>query len=1188
MLLEDLESAYQQLHLGSSVTLPAKSTSFQSWARRLQAHARSASLSSEASLWLDEARQNVAPLPTDASGPNTPSSERSVSISLDPEETKLLLQEVPTAWRAHINDVLLTALARALCEWTGQSQALVNLEGHGREDLFDDVDLSRTVGWFTSFTPVLLPVPEGGSSGESLRAVRDSLRRLPHHGIGFGLLEWLGPPDLAQRLQALPVPQVAFNYLGQFDAAAASSRLFSLASEPSGPVLSPSGERLHVLEVNGSVFQGRLQLAFGYSAHLHHAATIERLSQRFLHHLRALISSRASEDARRFSPGDFPLASLSQPALDSLLRQAGPDVEDLYPLTPTQQGILFHALLSSSAYFEQDSWTITSALDLPAFLRAWSVCLQRHTILRSSFHWEGLEAPLQVVHSQVELPFELLDWSHLPAAEQRTRFEQLIRQDKQRGLDLRRAPLVRLTAIRLAEESLRFIWSHHHLLVDGWSLGLLMKEVFSLYESFRSGVAPPSVPGVPFHDYIAWLSRREASGDEAYWRSYLEGLTAPTPLPADTHAAATQGQSPTYPTLVLEFSPEDTARLQSFARQQQLTLHTLALASWGLVLSRYCGEQDVVFGNTVAGRPPELPGSDSMVGVFINSLPVRVRLPSASVPVMDWLQSLQAQQLEQRQYEHSPLVQVQAFSQVPRGLPLFESLLVFENFPLDASLLGSSSSFQVSDVQGFEHTNYPLNLSFLPGKSLRLRLVYEEPRFESASMQRMLEHLRTALLTLTSSAHVGDLSLLTEAERQQVLVEWNDTAADVPADASATPSSRPRPGAPRTLSPSSSARTPSPTASSTSAPTNSPTTCSPWASAPRCVSPCASSARSTWPSACSASSRPAPPTCPSTLPTPPSAWLSCCATPSLPSSSPSPISPTELPVQNELLVLLDSEWDSLISLQPTHTPAVPSLPDSLAYVIYTSGSTGQPKGAMLSHRGVVNYLLWCTQAYAVSDGGGAPVHSSLSFDLTVTSLLAPLVVGRRVVLVPESQGVEGLAQSLLAGDTFSLVKLTPSHLRLLEQQLPADKVAAPHAIPSSSAARPSPPTCSPSGVLTLLSPAWSTSTAPPRPSSAAACTPSCPAKPSPAPSPSAAPSPIPASTSSTPTCSPSPSASPASSSSAEPRWPAATSAAPISPPSASSPTPSPPSPAPGSTAPATRRAGWPTAASSTWAGSTSR
>ena len=644
VLLEDLESSYLRLQQGLEVALPAKTTSFQSWAHRLQEHARSESLSAEAPLWLDEARAQVAALPTDASGPNTHASERSVSVHLEAEETRLLLQEVPISWRAHINDVLLTALAQALSEWTGQSQVLIHLEGHGREDLFEDVDLSRTVGWFTSLAPVLLSVPTGGSAGECLRSVRDSLRRLPHHGIGFGLLERFGPADLAQRLQALPAPRVAFNYLGQLDASASSSRLFSLSHEPSGAQTAPSGTRLHVLEVNGSVLGGQLQLAFSYSAHLHHASTIEHLSQRFLLHLRALISHRSSEDARRVSPGDFPLAPISRPSLEAVLRRTGPDIEDLYPLSPTQQGMLFHALLSpeSSTYFEQLSWTVTSALDLPAFLRAWNTCLQLHSSLRASFHWEGLDTPLQAIHSRAELPFELLDWSDLPASEHHDRFEQLLSEQRQLGFDLSRAPLMRLTAVRLAEDSVRFLWSHHHLLVDGWSLGVLMKEVFSLYDASRSGPASQLGGRPSYRDYIAWLQRRDTSSDEAWWRSYLRGFSAPTPLPADSHASPPQGQPSTHSTLELNLSTEETASLQAFAREHQLTLHTLAIASWGFVLSRYSGESDVVFGNTVAGRPPELPGSDSMVGVFINSLPIRVQIPSGSSPLRPWLQSLQA------------------------------------------------------------------------------------------------------------------------------------------------------------------------------------------------------------------------------------------------------------------------------------------------------------------------------------------------------------------------------------------------------------------------------------------------------------------------------------------------------------------------------------------------------------------
>ncbi|NOK39008.1 amino acid adenylation domain-containing protein, partial [Corallococcus exercitus] len=309
VLLEDLETICLQLLRSEPPSLPSKSTSFQSWARRLQAHGHSVALAAEAPLWLEEGRAHVAPLPLEAAGENLRSSERTHAIAFDAEETRLLLQEVPTAWRARINDVLLTALAQALAEWTGHSDVRVHLEGHGREELFADVDTSRTVGWFTSLVPVLLRVPADGGTGTRLRAIRDSLLRLPHHGIGHGLLKWMGPEALSQSLHSQPPPQVAFNYTGQFDTTATSSQLFVRASEATGPSLDPSGTRFHVLEVNGNVQQGQLRFLFSYSERLHSEATIATLASRFQHHLRALITERHSEDARRFSPGDFPLAS---------------------------------------------------------------------------------------------------------------------------------------------------------------------------------------------------------------------------------------------------------------------------------------------------------------------------------------------------------------------------------------------------------------------------------------------------------------------------------------------------------------------------------------------------------------------------------------------------------------------------------------------------------------------------------------------------------------------------------------------------------------------------------------------------------------------------------------------------------------------------------------------------------------
>ncbi|RYZ31305.1 MAG: non-ribosomal peptide synthetase, partial [Myxococcaceae bacterium] len=334
-----------------------------------------------------------------------------LSVQLDAEETRLLLQETPAGWRARIHDVLLTALALALREWTGQSSALIDLEGHGREELFADVDMSRTVGWFTSVTPALLRLPMGGTHGDSLRAVRDSLSQWTDHGIGYGLLRFMGPREVRERMAAFPQAQVAFNYLGQLDGTANASTLFSMGDEPIGMSVDPQSLRTHLLSINGSVREGRLGMHFGYSHHLHHAATIESLAQGFLASLRTLIAQRHSEDSRRMTPGDFPLARISQPALDRLLASQGPTVEDVYPLSALQQGMLFHALRApdSGFYFEQRSWSIHSHVDIALFQKTWQAVVDRNPILRTGFVWNDLETPLQVVHSHATLPFEQHD-----------------------------------------------------------------------------------------------------------------------------------------------------------------------------------------------------------------------------------------------------------------------------------------------------------------------------------------------------------------------------------------------------------------------------------------------------------------------------------------------------------------------------------------------------------------------------------------------------------------------------------------------------------------------------------------------------------------------------------------------------------------------------------------------------------
>ncbi|HEX8820243.1 MAG TPA: amino acid adenylation domain-containing protein, partial [Archangium sp.] len=745
-LLEDLSTACVQLRRGEAVAFPPKSTSFKAWAGQIQEYARSEKLGRELERWVEECSPTGHALPVDGpGGANTLASARGLTVELEVEETRALLQEVPAAWRARTDEVLLAALALGFQRWTGGSELRVELEGHGREDLFPGVDLSRTVGWFTSVYPVRLKAPTDASPGDVLRAVRDSLRQVPDRGIGYGLLRYLGEGEAVERLRAMPRAEVAFNYLGQFDGTAAqASSLFTLAREPSGPAASEHGLRTHLLEVNGLVLEGRLRLTFGYSENLHTRATVEALAQGYLGALRELISQRTSADALRYTPADFPLARLERETLARVLPPGEP-VEDVYPLSPMQQGLLFHALLSpgTGVYLVQSSWSFHSPLDTAVFQRAWAALVQRHAILRTSFRWEGLNEPVQVVHARPELPWQELDWRGLSETEQRARLETFLAEDRARGFELSRAPLMRVAVMRLAEGVHHIVWTHHHLLLDGWSLGLIFKDLFAFYETFARGEQPTVASAPRYREYIAWVGKQDFAQTEAWWRQTLAGFPMPTPMPGDGTPDAKRGELDHQERRV-QFTAATTAALQSFARQHQVTLNTLVQAAWGLVLARYSGERDVIFGATVSGRPPDLEGAEEMMGLFINTLPVRVQLRPGDT-VVTWLQRFQAQQLEMRQYEHSPLVQVQTWSEVPRGLPLFDSILVFENLPVDTAVKERSSTLDVRDFDAFERFTFPLNLTAVPGRELLIKMAAKTERFTADLAGQLLGHMKVLL-----------------------------------------------------------------------------------------------------------------------------------------------------------------------------------------------------------------------------------------------------------------------------------------------------------------------------------------------------------------------------------------------------------------------------------------------------------
>src|SRR5581483_2794143 len=459
------------------------------------------------------------------------------------------------------------------------------------------------------------------------------------------------------------------------------------------------------------------------------------------------------------------------------------NVQDIYPLSPMQQGLLFHTLEASleGIYCEQSRFTF-HGLDVARFQDAWRVVIERHPILRTAFMWEGLDEPLQIVRQQVALPWEEQDWRATPVAQQPERLEAFLLADRARGFTLGKAPLMRLTLLQLSSDTFHLIWSHHHMLLDGWSIALLLDEVFTAYQAFRQGLPHSLPPAQPFSNYIAWLRKQDMGAARTFWQQRLSGFTAPTPLMVDQlmQAVSQQGEAGCLE-YDLRLSRAATGAIQEFARRQQLTLNTVVQGAWALLLSRYSGENDVVFGTTVSTRPVELPGIETMVGIFINTLPCRVQL-APEMELASWLRQIQREQVEARQYDYTPLVQIQQWSEVTRGQPLFKSVLVVESYPQHTR--GEAEQTELTAEESWyatSQTNYPLAVLIGPGEELLLRAYYQQ-HFEEETIARLLGHLRVILETMVSvpGLRLREITLLTVRERQQLLSEWNTQLGEYP------------------------------------------------------------------------------------------------------------------------------------------------------------------------------------------------------------------------------------------------------------------------------------------------------------------------------------------------------------------------------------------------------------------------
>ncbi|MEZ5151350.1 amino acid adenylation domain-containing protein [Rhodococcus zopfii] len=788
ILVPELADAVARVRAGSDPEVPAEETSFRGWATGLSEVAAAESITASWPAWeaARAAREpNLGARPLDPAL-DTVSTSRSVQVRVPSPVTEIVLTRLPAVFGAGVTDVLLTALVLAVASVRGGETVRVDLEGHGREEhLVPGADLTRTVGWFTSLYPLAVDLTGididtaldgGAAAGHALRAVKQTARAVRDNGLGFGVLRWMNPAA-SERFDGYTAPEVMFNYLGRMTLGDTVAGAWSAAPEAGalGGTVDPSSPLDHVLDVNAVTEDTErgpeLEGTFDAAAGIVDTATLETIAHRWVRVLTAL-AGLADPTANGLVPAELTKRDLPLQDLIGLEATATGPVEDVVPLTPLQRGMFYLSGLDDDGV---DVYTMQTVLDLDGELdtatlrRSARALVDRHAVLRTGYRTAGSGEPVGVVLRHADPEWIELDLAGNP--DPAGHAVEIVARERDRRFDTAVAPLVRFAAVKLAPTRIRLVVTMHHLVADGWSMPLLMQELLQIYAAGGDAAALP--PVTPFTDYLEWLAGRDADAGMRVWCSALDGFDEPTRIaPAGSSLRAELPGEITVPV-----SGELTERIRAAGRAWGVTVNTVVQTAWGVLLGALTGRTDVVFGAVVSGRAPDVPGVETMVGLFINTVPVRVRLDAAETTA-ELLSRIQAEQNRVMDHQHVGLPDVQRA--VGLG-ELFDTLLVFENYPVDRDALEQAQrdgGVRVASVDGTDATNYPLVLVAGLQDTLHLGLEYQRAVFGDRDAEVLGERLVRILDRLVAQrpGPVAQLDVLTDSERAGLLDERSLTS----------------------------------------------------------------------------------------------------------------------------------------------------------------------------------------------------------------------------------------------------------------------------------------------------------------------------------------------------------------------------------------------------------------------------
>ena len=1026
ILMSDLAEAWQQVRSGRTPELPAVGTSARRWAAALDSEAFSPEREAELEYWRDLLEAPNPPLGTRAFDPDVDlmSTVGTVRVQLSAEVTEAVLSKIPAAFKATGTDVLLAALALAVNRWRGTERStLVRLEGHGREEeLAPGADLSRTVGWFTSMYPARVDVQGvdldevlvgGPAAGKAVKLVKEQLRAIPDKGMGYGLLRHLNPETAAQ-LAEYPAPQIGFNYLGRISGADVPEHLRADGWGPASwsaeliPAPDPDLPALSALEVNSVATDTadgtRLQAVFMFPTGVLSRERTTELAELWVEVLHGMAAHAAHPGLGGLTPSDAPLVSVRQDEIETWEERYG-RLAEVWPQAPGQSGIQFQAALADGSfdvYHMQFVLHLTGHVEPARMRAAGQALLDRYPNLRSAFLAGASGDPVQVVAEHVAIPWRHIDLTGHGEAEQDAALDRLLAEDRADQLDPTRPPLLRLALITCGPQRAKLIITAHHTLFDGWSSPVVITDLVRLYAGTRD-----LGPVRSYGDYLGWLSKQDREASAARWKAELDGFDRPTLMAADTPA---KGEASSLGRVEVPLSIDKGRELARRAAELGVTLNTLLQGAWAVLLSKLTGQQDVVFGAAVNGRPADLTGSDEMVGLFINTLPTRVfcRPDHSMGEVITELQDRQISLLDHHYYGLADI-------QRGVGLPtLFDTIVVFENYPIDREGIvdaNASAGITIDAIRPFAGSHYPLTLNS-SDPYLRLSLDYQTNLYDRDAAEVIAAQLVRVLDQVLEdpATPVGAVEVLSAQERDWLVRGINDTAHPVAAD---------------TLPGAFEAQV---------------------RRDPDRVALISEQGRLTYGQFNRRANQlahwlleqGAGPEQLVAVRIPRSADLMVAIYAVVKAAAAYlPIDP-ELP-EDRVRHVLDSGKPLLVLDQalpdvsgyPDTDPQRTLSPDNAAYVIFTSGSTGGPKGVLVAHRSIMNRLTWGLAHFDVATEDRVLLSTTASFDVSVPELFAPLQAGAAVVIArPDGRRDPAYLAELIRSERVTGADFVPSLLEV--------------------------------------------------------------------------------------------------------------------------------------------------------------